>query len=519
VTDVVETLVDGTLVKAPLPAEEEETTLLWVWTELAAGKISQAFADQVAQSLLSTQKREREIVSLREELGGKSSEIKRLENALLKKEEELKVMRKTPEGALEAPRLARRASMRLETIQLTRKKSCMLLESQEQEDTSAVEEAELEADKFMNTFLLTEEEQSVDLGCGRLDHGQFMSVGQEEIEANLLSFDFDALSVADHLLVPYALCMFQTLGLVNRYRLDLDKMSVCFTALVDTYRNNPYHNFRHALDCAQATYFMIVSCGFLKHLSMMDVLAALLAALAHDAGHPGKTNKYLIATHDPLAILYNDASPLENMHASTLFQLLQEPRHQFLTGLSGSKHAQLRKKVIQCILATDMTKHFDIVGKTEEMPTLVNLGRRDSLLEDAPTQTSDKELLAQLGSANKTQDLHEDLELLCEALVHAADISNVCRRLDIACKWNELVVEEFNQQGDVERERGLKVSDFCDREVDTKVQMSLGFINMIVRPLYTNLNRLGSGNLKDLLANLDASDVYWLGQKDKISRF
>ena len=63
----------------------------------------------------------------------------------------------------------------------------------------------------------------------------------------------------------------------------------------------------------------------------MYYLLLLNISLRNPNPDPGKTNKYLIATHDPLAILYNDASPLENMHASTLFQLLQDLQSLLLT--------------------------------------------------------------------------------------------------------------------------------------------------------------------------------------------
>jgi hypothetical protein len=56
-------------------------------------------------------------------------------------------------------------------------------------------------------------------------------------------------------------------------------------------------------------------------LSPTLTAAALVAAYAHDVCHPAVNNQFLIATSHPLALTYNDVSPLENMHAAKCFQV------------------------------------------------------------------------------------------------------------------------------------------------------------------------------------------------------
>ena len=49
-----------------------------------------------------------------------------------------------------------------------------------------------------------------------------------------------------------------------------------------------------------------------------------MAAICHDYKHPGLTNAFLINSHHPLAMCYNDKSPLENYHASAAFGIMAQ---------------------------------------------------------------------------------------------------------------------------------------------------------------------------------------------------
>eukprot|EP00741_Cyanophora_paradoxa_P024136 tig00021742_g23311.t1 len=81
-----------------------------------------------------------------------------------------------------------------------------------------------------------------------------------------------------------------------------------------------------------------------------------------DFEHPGFNNNYLVNTGDPLAVLYNDRSPLESHHVAASWRALREPRYNFLEGLPRSDLKDLRKTVIDMVLATDMSQHFEILG-------------------------------------------------------------------------------------------------------------------------------------------------------------
>ena len=69
-------------------------------------------------------------------------------------------------------------------------------------------------------------------------------------------------------------------------------------------------------------------------LEPCEVMSILLAAAIHDYDHPGYTNAFLIAKGDPLAILYNDKSVLENHHVAAAWKLMiSDSRIYFLSAL------------------------------------------------------------------------------------------------------------------------------------------------------------------------------------------
>lgn len=64
--------------------------------------------------------------------------------------------------------------------------------------------------------------------------------------------------------------------------------------------------------------------GFIKigELSSLEIGIMYMASAAHDYGHPGFNNPFLVNSRNELAIRYNDKSPLENHHAFSAFSLM-----------------------------------------------------------------------------------------------------------------------------------------------------------------------------------------------------
>ena len=64
--------------------------------------------------------------------------------------------------------------------------------------------------------------------------------------------------------------------------------------------------------------------GVSAHMDPVAETVLIVSGLCHDVGHPGRSNNLLVNAMDPLAILYNDRSVLENYHACVTFKTLEQ---------------------------------------------------------------------------------------------------------------------------------------------------------------------------------------------------
>lgn len=96
-----------------------------------------------------------------------------------------------------------------------------------------------------------------------------------------------------------------------------------FVKLIRTnYRDNPYHMWAHCADVTHTVYRIIALTQSRVKLTSLEVFGLMVAAMCHDLDHPGVNNQFLVRTQHPLAIVYNDASVLENHHVASLYRLV-----------------------------------------------------------------------------------------------------------------------------------------------------------------------------------------------------
>ncbi|KAM3915909.1 dual specificity calcium/calmodulin-dependent 3',5'-cyclic nucleotide phosphodiesterase 1A isoform 1-T1 [Leptodactylus fuscus] len=277
-------------------------------------------------------------------------------------------------------------------------------------------------------------------------------------EVDQWSFNVFSLNEAsgEHALKFMVYELFTRYDLINRFKIPV----ACLVSFVESLEvgyskyKNPYHNLIHAADVTQTVHYILLHTGIMHWLTELEILAMILAAAIHDYEHTGTTNNFHIQTRSDAAILYNDRSVLENHHVSAAYRIMQEDDMNILVNLSKDDWRDLRTLVIEMVLSTDMSGHF------QQIKTMRNT-------------------LQQPEGIDKSKAM--------SLILHAADISHPAKTWDMHQRWTDLLMEEFFRQGDKEVALGLPFSPLCDRKSTLVAQSQIGFIDFIVEPTFTLL--------------------------------
>ncbi len=110
----------------------------------------------------------------------------------------------------------------------------------------------------------------------------------------------------------------------------------------------------------------------------------------------------------------------------------------------------------------------------------------------------------------------DDKNILMQMLMKCADVSNPTKEWPIYSEWIDRITTEFYNQGDMEKQLGLPVSPFMNRE-SPSTSSQKGFIEFIVYPLFEALEYWTP--LKDIKINLDIHrDKFCVDSRDSSSR-
>uniref|UniRef100_A0A8C5CQA7 Phosphodiesterase n=1 Tax=Gadus morhua TaxID=8049 RepID=A0A8C5CQA7_GADMO len=262
--------------------------------------------------------------------------------------------------------------------------------------------------------------------------------------------------------------------------------------------SNSYHNSTHAADVLHATaYFLCKERVKVTTLDPIDEVAALIAATVHDVDHPGRTNSFLCNAGSELAILYNDTAVLESHHAALAFQITtRDDKCNIFKNMERNEYRTLRQAIIDMVLATEMTKHFEHVNK------FVNSINK-------PLAALDEN-----GSVKGVLTTPENRILIKRMLIKCADISNPCRPQELCIEWAGRISEEYFAQTDEEKRQCLPVvMPVFDRNTCSIPKSQISFIDYFITDMFDAWDAFA--DLPNLMQHLDNNFKYWKGMDDR----
>jgi len=255
---------------------------------------------------------------------------------------------------------------------------------------------------------------------------------------------------ADELIMLFV-DVFEDRGLFSRFLIDI-KVFLSFTRTVMAGYSTvtPYHNFYHGFDVMHVCYLIVSTGGADGYLEDFNILSLLVGAIAHDVGHDGYNNAFHAGTMSDLAVTYNGICIMESYSAAFLFRILKREDCDILERIGKEDQKKLRGRLIDMILDTDAKNHFILMTRFKHGLEMKQLSRG----------------------------------LLSSMILHIADVSNPTRPGPVSRQWAFAVQEEFFRQGDKEKELGIAVSPFMDREQENLPRMQGAFIDALVSPAF-----------------------------------
>mmetsp|Transcript_33690 Transcript_33690/g.81670 ORF Transcript_33690/g.81670 Transcript_33690/m.81670 type:complete len:474 (-) Transcript_33690:139-1560(-) len=255
--------------------------------------------------------------------------------------------------------------------------------------------------------------------------------------------------------------------LLNQFGISSTKFLAYVRRIEQGYKDNPFHNHIHAADVLQTLHSMLQSeNGFRSKLTGLEHLSILLAAISHDVGHDGTNNEFQVQQQSPIAVQYQNVSVLENYHAEVGLRELEASG--MIKHMPLEQQEEIRSRISQAILHTDMSKHQD-----------------------------------QVKAYQKMNDWEQAMYFL-----HLCDLSNPTKSTFFV--WTDHVLEEFYQTGDLQKSLGFPVMPTInDRTTSDKVSIQRGFIQFMVLPAFEAVEFSNPKIMERLYANFD----YWMQQE------
>ncbi|XP_025081093.1 dual 3',5'-cyclic-AMP and -GMP phosphodiesterase 11A-like isoform X2 [Pomacea canaliculata] len=278
-----------------------------------------------------------------------------------------------------------------------------------------------------------------------------------ELNFNDFSLDRDQMMLA-------AARIFYDLGLIRKLRLDYETLCRWLLTVRRNYRNVAYHNWRHAFNVCQVMFATMMKCNTRRHLTDNEVLALIVGCLCHDLDHRGTNNAFQHKSSSALCQLYGTKATLEHHHFNHAIMILNSEGHNLLANLGSEDYADVINLLKQAILATDLSIHIQIRQK----------------------------FFAMVDAGQRSWDDRESKEIYRSMLMTACDIAAITKPWDVQRRAADLVVTEFFDQGDKEKnELKLQPQACMDREKQDEVaSLQLAWIDGICLPLYKALSKM-----------------------------
>ena len=278
-----------------------------------------------------------------------------------------------------------------------------------------------------------------------------------------------------------------------------------------------YHNRAHATDVTQGLGYILEN-GLREALEDVEVFALICTAMAHDCGHPGKSNLFLVETKSEKAKKWNNEAVNENGHVEYAIDVFEKCGVFTSEDNIDAADDSCKNKKNSSTNNSENNDDDDENGKRAMKETVYEILKTAILYTDMNKHETLIEKFREALERNKGKkaikewEKKEDVHVALGYVLHCADVLNGCRPWPVANKWAELITEEFCKQGDVEKSLGFQklTGAHVDRALRTDITSSrqaIKFAEETVKPLYGLLKEIVPDAVAPLLTQLELNEA------------
>uniref|UniRef100_A0AAY4EN36 Phosphodiesterase n=1 Tax=Denticeps clupeoides TaxID=299321 RepID=A0AAY4EN36_9TELE len=290
---------------------------------------------------------------------------------------------------------------------------------------------------------------------------KLLSVGTppvQQIHPSFAQFTYTPRSLPDENTPTGILSMFEDMGFVNTYKIDLHTLARFCLMVKKGYRDPPYHNWTHAFSVSHFCYLLYKNLELSNYLEDIEIFALFVSCMCHDLDHRGTNNSFQVASQSVLAALYSsEGSVMERHHFAQAIAILNTQGCNIFEKFSRKDYQRMLDLMRDIILATDLAHHLRIFKDLQKM-------------------------------ADGKDHTHRSL-LLC-LLMTSCDLSDQTKGWKTTRKIAELIYKEFFSQGDLEKAMGNRPSEMMDREKAYIPELQISFMEHIAMPIYKLLQEI-----------------------------
>ncbi|CAL8089427.1 unnamed protein product [Orchesella dallaii] len=276
-----------------------------------------------------------------------------------------------------------------------------------------------------------------------------------------------------------AMEIFYELNLVKDFKIRRSVLVRFILSVQQGYGSLPYHNWYHAVSVAHFAYLLIKKLRLVDEgqFSKVETFALVVSALTHDIDHRGTNNQFQSYTNSDIYKLYAcEDSVMERHHLSIALAILHREDCNILESFNDADYKYFVELLTWNIIATDISKH---------------LKNREGLFIEARSGNPKQRKMARMS-----------------LFMTAADLCDNCKRWDDSLPTVHGILQEFFNQGDMEKQLGFSPIPMMDREVAYIPMIEYKFVKYIVGPVFRYLNELYI-ELKPCMDNIQQNEDLW----------